>query len=102
MADKLITFVFMVLMTIKHLLLTDNIKRYLPLTNIFGLHKVSSPIKKFILNLFFQRSASLKEAIFRINFAVKNLKTIHEGNITHKPSFIFECKIFAELSSIAR
>ena len=27
MADKLITFVFMVLMTIKHLLLTDDIKR---------------------------------------------------------------------------
>ena len=44
----------------------------------------------------------MKEAIFRINFAVKNLKIIHEGNVTHKPSFIFECKIFAELSSIAR
>ena len=49
MADKLITFVFMVLMTIKDLLLTDDIKRYLPLSHIFGVHKASPYIKGLFL-----------------------------------------------------
>ena len=55
-----------------------------------------------LIVIIFQRSLNLKEAIFRINFAVKNLKTVLVDNVKHSPDYIFESQMFCELSSIAR
>ena len=55
-----------------------------------------------LIVIIFQRSLNLKEAIFRINFAVKNLKSVLVDNVKHSPTYIFESSTFCELSSIAR
>ena len=49
-----------------------------------------------------QESQSLKEALFRINFAAKNLKKVIVGDVEQGPNYIFESKVFCELSSISR
>merc|ERR1719319_1355258 len=53
-----------------------------------------------LIPFLFLASSSLSQAVFVINFSVKNLKVVEGGARRHGAGYVFECSTFQQLSSI--